>query len=96
MSILKIKLNSYVTFELLTVLSDLISSNESKASVLEVNRVFIVNWSLQIISPSGRIFHCESDKGLPTAILKNRKLDSKRSIDDSAIVDGVFDGIWKG
>jgi len=88
--------NRDITFELLTVLSGLIGSNESEASVLEVNRIFIVNWSLKIISPSRWILRFKSDKSLATAILENWEVFSKRSVDDFAVIDRVLNRIGKG
>ena len=89
-------MSTYVTFELLTVLSILISTDESEAPVLEVNGVFIVSWSVISIVPCCNVNHFKSDKGLTTAILENREFDSKIIVDDSALVDGVRDCIWKG
>lgn len=88
--------NRDVTFELLTVLSILISTNESEAPVLEVSRVFIVNRPVVSIVPCCNVNGFKSDKSLTTTILKNRELDSKIIVDDSALVDGVRDCIWKG
>jgi len=88
--------NSDVTFELLTVLSILISTDESEAPVLEVNGVFIVSWSVISIVPCCNVNRFKSDKGLTTAILENWEFDSKIIVDDSALVDGVRDCIWKG